>query len=172
MLVKALSLPAWSQRDWLLDIFGEGPFRSYYEELVAQLRLSDRVKFCGFQSDVRRIWASHHLLALTSQYEGTPLVIVEAMLLGRPVLATDVGGAREWVIDGQTGFLAQAPTVASVAAALERAWAARAGWEEIGAAARILAHAQFDHNAGQTLLNLMLQSVAAKLDPLTSPAIR
>jgi glycosyltransferase involved in cell wall biosynthesis len=61
-------------------------------------------------------------------------VIVEAMLCGRPVLATDVGGNSEIVVDGVTGFLAAAPTVGSVAQALERLWANRADLESIGKA--------------------------------------
>jgi glycosyltransferase involved in cell wall biosynthesis len=72
---------------------------------------------------------------MPSRYEGLPLAIVEAMLCGRPVVATDVAGHSEIVEDGVTGFLADAPTVDSVAKALERLWARRSDAEQIGAAA-------------------------------------
>ena len=61
--------------------------------------------------------------------------MVEAMLCGRPVVATDVAGHSEIVEDRITGFLADAPTVASMAKALERLWARRADAMEIGATA-------------------------------------
>jgi glycosyltransferase involved in cell wall biosynthesis len=61
--------------------------------------------------------------------------MVEAMMCARPVIATDVAGHSEIIEDGVTGFLAKAPTVASVAEALERGWARRAEFEEIGLAA-------------------------------------
>ena len=65
--------------------------------------------------------------------------MVEAMLCGRPVVATNVAGHSELIEDGVVGFLADAPTVASVAKALERLWERRSEAEQMGkaAAARI-----------------------------------
>lgn len=60
------------------------------------------------------------------------MAIVEAMICGRPVLATDVGGNSELVIDGVTGFLAAAPTVALVAQCLERLRADRMNLDNMG----------------------------------------
>jgi glycosyltransferase involved in cell wall biosynthesis len=60
--------------------------------------------------------------------------MVEAMLCGRPVLATDVGGNSEVIIDGVTGFLAGAATVPILAQALERLWANRNNLENMGRA--------------------------------------
>jgi glycosyltransferase involved in cell wall biosynthesis len=101
--------------------------------LIRCFGLSDRVRFAGFAS-VEEIWASNHLLVLPSRIEGLPLAIVEAMLLGRPVVATNVGGNSEVVEDGVTGFLAGAPTVSDVAELLERFWARRADARGIGEA--------------------------------------
>jgi glycosyltransferase involved in cell wall biosynthesis len=66
--------------------------------------------------------------------EGLPLVVVEAMLCGRPVIATDVAGNAEVIENGVTGFLADAPTVASLGEALERFWARRADAQMMGEA--------------------------------------
>jgi glycosyltransferase involved in cell wall biosynthesis len=65
--------------------------------------------------------------------------MVEAMLCGRPVVATNVAGHSELIEDGVVGFLADAPTAASVAKALERLWERRSEAEQLGkaAAARI-----------------------------------
>lgn len=57
---------------------------------------------------------------MPSRFEGLPLAMVEAMLCARPVVATDVAGHAEIIEDGVTGFLADAPTAGSMAAALER----------------------------------------------------
>ena len=80
------------------------------ERLAEHLRLGDRVIFGG-ETSVTDIWASNQVLALASRYEGLPLVIVEAMLCGRPVVATNVAGHSEVIEDGRVGFLADAPTV-------------------------------------------------------------
>src|SRR5712671_811230 len=81
---------------------------------------------------VEDIWASNHVLIMPSRFEGLPLAIVEAMLCGRPVIATDVAGHSEVIEDGVTGFLADAPTVPSMAEALERFWSRRADAQMIG----------------------------------------
>jgi glycosyltransferase involved in cell wall biosynthesis len=133
ILLEALAQPFWATRPWRLSFYGEGPMRGNLERLVQRLGLSDRVVFAGYAS-AEEIWASNHVLVLPSRAEGLPLVIVEAMLCGRPVVATDVAGASEVVEDGVTGFLAEAPTPRSMAAALERFWARRAEAQMIGEA--------------------------------------
>ena len=85
-------------------------------------------------ADVEKIWSLNHVLVMPSRIEGLPLAVIEAMLCGRPVVATDVAGA-EVIEDGVTGFLAEAPTVGCVGNALERFWARREDAGEIGATA-------------------------------------
>jgi glycosyltransferase involved in cell wall biosynthesis len=114
-------------------LYGEGPRRNLLERLTSRLGLSDRVTFAG-HVNVDEIWSSNQVLVLPSRYEGLPLVLVEAMLCGRPVLATDVGGNSEILVDGVTGFLTGAPTVAHVADGLERLWANRTNLENMGRA--------------------------------------
>jgi glycosyltransferase involved in cell wall biosynthesis len=64
-----------------------------------------------------------------------PLVLVEAMLCGRPCIVTNVGGNAELVEDNVSGFIASAPNEACLDEAMERAWARRDEWQEIGEAA-------------------------------------
>ena len=94
----------------------------------------DRVVFEGHVADIEKVWALNHVLVMPSRIEGLPLAVIEAMLCGRPVVATDVAGA-EVIEDGVTGFLAEAATVGCVGNALERFWARRGEAEEIGALA-------------------------------------
>jgi glycosyltransferase involved in cell wall biosynthesis len=133
LLFEALATPAWIARSWHLNLYGEGRMRDVLGKLAEHLGLSSRVTFAG-QRSVEEIWAANHVLAMPSRYEGLPLAVVEAMLCGRVVLATNVAGHAEVMKDNVTGFLAEAPTVSSVAGALERLWVNRARLEEMGAA--------------------------------------
>jgi glycosyltransferase involved in cell wall biosynthesis len=135
ILFEALAGPLWAARPWRLSLYGAGPMRHTLERLVRRLGLSDRVFFAGHISNVEEIWASNHVLMMPSRFEGLPLAMIEAMLCGRPVIATDVAGHSEVIEDGVTGFLADAPTVGSMATALERFWARRDDARNIGAAA-------------------------------------
>ena len=134
LLFEALSGPLWAARPWRLFLYGEGLKRNGLERLAQRLGISDRVVFAGFMP-VEEIWARNHVLVMPSRLEGLPLAMVEAMLCGRPVVATDVAGHSEIIQDGVTGFLADAPTPNSMATALERFWARRAEAEAIGMAA-------------------------------------
>jgi glycosyltransferase involved in cell wall biosynthesis len=133
ILFEAFGSPSWKSSRWQLSMFGKGDVREGTEWLARKYGLADHVVFPGFRP-VEEIWAAHHVLVMPSRFEGLPLAIVEAMLCARPVIATDVGGHAEVLEDGVTGFLADAPTVASVARALERFWESRDQAEVIGRA--------------------------------------
>jgi glycosyltransferase involved in cell wall biosynthesis len=137
ILLEALAGSVWSTRKWRLQLYGDGENRGSLERLAQRLRIADRVVFEG-HVDVREIWPLNHVLVMPSRIEGLPLAIVEAMLCGRPAVATEVAGA-EVIEEGVTGFLAGAPTVGCFRNALERFWARRKDAREIGAnaAARI-----------------------------------
>jgi glycosyltransferase involved in cell wall biosynthesis len=62
--------------------------------------------------------------------------MLEAMMCGRPVLATKVGGVHDWLEDGESAFLASTASVEDLAACLQRALEARGRWKEMGLAAR------------------------------------
>jgi len=133
LLFEALSGPAWKDRAWKLSLYGAGEMRQSLEWLAAKLGISDRIVFAGF-APVEDIWAANHVLVMPSRFEGLPLAMVEAMLCARPVIATDIAGHREIIADDVTGFLADAPTAASISVALERFWERRGDAEAIGKA--------------------------------------
>jgi glycosyltransferase involved in cell wall biosynthesis len=134
VLLRVLARDKWRARNVRLTIFGTGEHEQALREMAAHLGL-DNVAFGGFAADIDRLWADHHALLLASRAEGLPLVVVEAMLCGRVPIVTDVGGNREVVADGATGFVAAAPTEDAFDDAMERAWQARHRWPEIGARA-------------------------------------
>jgi glycosyltransferase involved in cell wall biosynthesis len=103
--------------------------------LMVENRKLTSIKFAGFVNDIEKLWSEHHALVLPSRFEGMPLVVVEAMLCGRPCIATDVGGNRELIRDGINGFLAKAPTVELLDEAMNHAWDARHNLMDMGKAA-------------------------------------
>ncbi|MCT7975685.1 glycosyltransferase family 4 protein [Laspinema olomoucense] len=87
-----------------LDLVGDGPKLEETKALVQTLGLASRVNFLGFRQDVTDILAHAHIFALISHWEGFPLTTLEAMRAGLPVVVSDVGGAAEAVLDGETGY--------------------------------------------------------------------
>jgi glycosyltransferase involved in cell wall biosynthesis len=158
VLFEAFATSEWVSRDWRLSLVGEGPDREYLGKLATMYGLADRVDFAGQQKDMRAVWAGQDLLVLPSRSEGTPLALIEAQIAGRPAVVTDVGDSAKWVAEGETGFVADAATAASLGKALSRAWERRAEWPAMGALARERAMERIDRAPGETLLS-HLQSV-------------
>jgi len=134
LLLEVLSLPHWRERKVRVSLIGKGPNERMLRHMAKTLRLNN-VEFAGHQNNIEEIWSKHHALVLPSRFEGMPLVVVEAMLCGRPCIATDVGGNRELIRDGINGFLAKAPTVELLDEAMNRAWDARCHLMDMGNAA-------------------------------------
>jgi glycosyltransferase involved in cell wall biosynthesis len=84
---------------------GTGPDLEKAQQRAAQLGLTERVEFLGDRGDVNELLARADIFALPTNWEGFPLSILEAMRAALPVIASDVGGVREAVIHGTTGFL-------------------------------------------------------------------
>ena len=91
-----------------LRFVGSGPLRNILEEQARRLSASDRVEFAGSVKDVTPHLEWAHVLILTSLSEGLPGAIIEASAAGVPTVAVDVGGVREAIRDGETGFVTRA----------------------------------------------------------------
>ncbi len=107
-----------------LLIVGDGEHRSSLEAAAARLRLGSRVEFLGRKqrSDVEALMDSARVLLVPSLYEGMPLVIVEAMQRGLPVIASAVSGIPEVVVHGETGWLVPCEDPEALAEALNEAF--------------------------------------------------
>jgi glycosyltransferase involved in cell wall biosynthesis len=105
-------------------IIGDNSFNpEYREELkrqTARLGMQDRVIFTGFRLDVQKILSSLAVSVLPSLKEGLSNALLESMAAGLPVVATDVGGNPEVVIDGETGLLVPAKNPSALAEAICR----------------------------------------------------
>ncbi|MGA3046978.1 MAG: glycosyltransferase [Terracidiphilus sp.] len=91
-----------------LVIAGSGPLESDLRSLSKSLGIDDRVRFLGFEPDVRRWMQSADGFVATSLWEGLPMALLEAAACALPAVATEVLGTRELVQDGKTGLLAPA----------------------------------------------------------------
>jgi glycosyltransferase involved in cell wall biosynthesis len=100
-------------------IVGGGPEQATLERLTRQLEIDDRVTITGFVPSARAYLPRFDVFMLTSWSEGLPVSIVEAMLAELPVVTTDVGGVREAVLDGVTGFVVGRGDVTSLAASVD-----------------------------------------------------
>jgi glycosyltransferase involved in cell wall biosynthesis len=153
--IRVLASEKWRSRSVRLGIFGEDAgYERRLRELVDRLELTQSVSFHGRVEGVRSVWDTHHALLLPSRFEGAPLVTNEAMLCGRVPIVT-----RDWnaqiVTDGQTGFLATGASVWAFDAALERAWAERKGWEQMGLRAAEAAREYLSPEPAEQLASLL-----------------
>ncbi len=88
-----------------LIIAGDGPELSRLTKCAAELGLSDRVTFVGYQENISKLFKEIDSLVIASLYEGLSIVMLEAMAHGIPVISTPVSGARDAIIDGKNGFI-------------------------------------------------------------------
>ncbi len=126
-----------------LWIVGEGPLSGTVERRRAELGLGGSVALLGFRRDVADVFAGADCLAMSSDDEGIPVVAMEAMAAGRPVVSTDVGSIAAAVEDGRTGLLVPREEVAGLAAALVRVLGDPAAARAMGAAGRAKAVERF-----------------------------
>jgi glycosyltransferase involved in cell wall biosynthesis len=89
----------------ILLIAGDGPLRKTMENLARELGIEKRTKFLGIRRDIPQLMNAADAYVMSSSWEGMPNVLLEASATGLPIVATDVGGNREIVLDGVTGFL-------------------------------------------------------------------
>jgi glycosyltransferase involved in cell wall biosynthesis len=104
-LVEAVK--QWTPKDnrWRLVLVGDGPQRSALEQAVRDFGLAGKVLFAGFQSNTAAWYPAMDAFVLPSLTEGTPMVLLEAMANGIPVIATAVGGVPAIISSGESGIL-------------------------------------------------------------------
>jgi colanic acid/amylovoran biosynthesis glycosyltransferase len=106
----------------ILDVAGDGPERGHLEMKTTRLGIAGRVRFLGYQSqsDVRKLMQQADLFVMTSLSEGLPVVLMEAMAAGVPVVTTRIAGVPELVDDGDDGLLVLPGDADATAAAVRR----------------------------------------------------
>lgn len=119
-MIRAFSLADAKFPGISLLLAGQGPLESAAKELALGLTESGRVRFLGVRQDVADLMAAADGYLMSSRWEGMPMVLLEAQSAGLPVVATDVGGNKEVVLNGRTGFLVPPGDAAALAASMEK----------------------------------------------------
>jgi len=117
-LIEAARQVAERIPNFYLIIVGDGPLRREIESQIKAAGLSERTRMLGERADARRLWPAIDLCVLATHYEGCSNVVMEAMAAGKPVVASDVGGNAELIVDGQTGRLVPPGDAAALAEAM------------------------------------------------------
>ncbi len=104
----------------LFVLVGDGPERESLETQSRQLGTTERVIFLGYRQDVADLLSICDVMVLPSLFEGLPLSVLEAMAANKPVIATNIGGTNEAVIDNETGLLVPPADSAALAAAIHK----------------------------------------------------
>ena len=136
LLIQTLANCDFGETQWEMNLFGEGQDRVVIQKLIDQFGLKNRIHIQGWTDNIDEVWAKHHLLVLPSFNEGMPMVIHEAMLRKRVVVATDVGGNSEIIENKVTGFISPAATLSHLKETLETSIAAREQWANIAVKAQ------------------------------------
>lgn len=107
-LLRAFARAHAAFADSVLVLVGDGALRATLQAQAVALAIGDAVRFLGDRSDVRQLLQGFDVFALSSLSEGYSMALLEACASGLPIVATDVGGNREIVVDGRNGTLVEA----------------------------------------------------------------
>lgn len=120
LLISAIAKLKKSGIDLKLRLAGDGGLRDKLHTQAREVGMNDRFEMCGVIDDMAAFYKAIDLFVLPSKSEGLPRVLIEASACGTPVIATDVGGARELVHDGATGILVPTDDVEAMVGAIEK----------------------------------------------------
>jgi len=126
-----------------LAVAGDGRQRENLTQLTRELGLGDRVHLLGHRDDIPDLQAASDIFAMPSYWEGMPLAILEAMIIGKAIVASNVGGIPEMLRAGESGLLVPAGDPLALASALRELIEDPALRQRVGAAARRHAEAEF-----------------------------
>lgn len=120
LLIKAVSLSVAAHPNLHLTLVGDGPMRPEIEALTTANDLSRHITLAGWQDEtgVKHALAAAQALILPSFAEGLPMVVMEAMAAGRPVICTAIAGVPELVVAGETGWILPAGDATALAHAI------------------------------------------------------
>jgi glycosyltransferase involved in cell wall biosynthesis len=144
LLIEAFTHVLKEIPDAILLMAGDGELRSEMEKFTQYLGLEKSVRFLGTRKDVPELLAACDLLVLSSDWEGAPIVVLEAMAAGKPVVATAVGGVSDLVIQRETGLLVPPRNAYALACAISRIYKNPSRAIEMGQRGRRIVKTRFD----------------------------
>lgn len=138
-LIEAAARILTARRDMVFIILGDGELMTDLRMLAHTLGIKEKVLFLGWRSDVAEIISTFDVFVLPSLNEGMGKVLIEAMAVGRPIIASDVGGIPDLVIHDKNGLLVPPADPESIAMAIETLYRDPLRREKMGESGRIIA---------------------------------
>ena len=115
-LIKAWQIVYKSNPDWILNIYGHGPLKNKFEQMIFDSGLEDVIFLQEPTRDIENIYLTHSILAMTSRYEGLPMVLLEAQNCGLPLVSYACKcGPSDIIKDGVNGYLVAEGDINSIA---------------------------------------------------------
>jgi glycosyltransferase involved in cell wall biosynthesis len=149
-------------------VVGDGPLREELLNLVEHLGISERVRFLGYRTDSRALMGLMDLLVVPSLTEGSPLIVLEAMAAGVPVVASAVGGIPDQVRHGREGILVPPDDPDALGDALGALLRDPAYARRLGEAGRRRTENEFSH---ETLVRRIEAVYRAAIDGAAAPGV-
>lgn len=114
LLLKAFATFAGFYPEWRLDIVGEGPEYKFYSSLIVEYQLQKRVAIHPFTKDIATYYENASVYVLSSRWEGMPLVLMEAMAHGLPVISSDIPVAKELMNDKEVAVFFKSENISQL----------------------------------------------------------
>jgi glycosyltransferase involved in cell wall biosynthesis len=131
-LVETLSSEKWKQRNWVLELYGEGKDQEMLEQLIISNGLSGRIILKGQTNNVKQVLYESHLVLQITNLDAMPLAVVEAMAMSRPLVVSDIGDMPYWVLEEENGWVSANTSVEEIDRTLEKAWKGKERWNAMG----------------------------------------
>jgi glycosyltransferase involved in cell wall biosynthesis len=162
VLVRAVASLLPEFPDLRLLIAGDGPERERLEELAAELGVESAIMLLGIRSDVPDLLAALDVAVLSSDYEGSPLAVMEYMDAALPVVATRVGGMPDLIEHGVNGLLVEPQDPAALAEAVVQLLRDREGAREMGRRGQERRRSEFTIDGTVRTLERMYEDLVAR----------
>jgi len=162
-LIDAFAAALGNDRSWQLRIWGDGPLREDLQSRMDRLQLADRVQLCGLTDQPWPTLAAAQIFVLSSQYEGFPNAMLEAMALGLPCIAFDCpSGPRELADAGRAAILIPPDDVGALATALRTLAGDRALRTALGERAATIVRGTFAQQSVMADWDALIEEVMAR----------
>lgn len=120
ILINAFAKFAKSNNEWTLDIVGDGPEKENLENLIAIENLQNRIKIHPFTKDIQSYYSAASVFILSSRWEGFPLVIMEALAHGLPIIASDIPVCKEFLSEKDFCYLYKNENISSLCNSMQK----------------------------------------------------
>jgi glycosyltransferase involved in cell wall biosynthesis len=131
-VITALSSPKWKERNWNLELYGEGRDQKMLEELIRENALENKVFLKGHTNNIQQVLERSHLVLQLTRMDAMPLAVIEAMAMSRPLVVSDLGDMPLWVKNGENGWVCCEPDTMNIEKMLDEAWKKKDLWPSMG----------------------------------------